>query len=227
MLARFQAGPNRGRSELVKVHNRHALLKLVFNFALLAAAVLDGWPERTAAQQRNPADTEAALRTARQMAAELTDKLRGLLVKELETGGSEGAVQVCAKTAQAVTQEFSQSSGHAVRRVSLGYRNPQGQPDRYERRVLAQFDQQARAKQLVSEQYEVVTEKGQPYLRYLKPIVTGKLCLNCHGQPEQIAPPVRAVLQKQYPADKATGYHEDDVRGAISVKIALAAKAGK
>lgn len=210
----------------MKLSNKRALSKLVFGFALLVAAVLAGWPEPSAAQQRNPPEPEAALRTARQTAAALTDKLRGMLLKELETGGYEGAVQVCAKTAQEVTREFSQPVGHTVRRVSLGYRNPQDRPDAYERRVLTQFDQQARAQRLVSEQYEVVTEKGQPYLRYLKPIVTGKLCLNCHGQPEQIAPPVRAILQKQYPADRATRYHEDDVRGAISVKIALAAKAG-
>ena len=37
----------------------------------------------------------------------------------------------------------------------------------------------------------------------------------------------RCVIQETYPNDQATGYHEGDVRGAISVKIAFPLKAAK
>jgi hypothetical protein len=36
-----------------------------------------------------------------------------------------------------------------------------------------------------------------------------------------------AVLRKKYPNDRATGYREGDLRGAVSVKIALPVKAGR
>jgi hypothetical protein len=181
-----------------------------------------------AAQQKaNDARAEKALLDARKISAELTDKVRGLLLKELEKGGYEGAISVCALVAQDITRQFNEKSGHSVRRISLGYRNPNDFPDEYERQKLESFDRLNREKKLESEYYEVVSEQGREYLRYLKPVVAGKMCLNCHGQPDEIPIGVQRVIQENYPNDRATGYLEGDVRGAVSVKIALPPKAAK
>lgn len=143
-------------------------------------------------QIKQVARVEPALKQARQVASELTDKVRGLLLTELEKGGYDGAVRVCSEVAQNITQEFNRETGHSARRVSLGYRNTKDIPDAYENRMLKKLDQQNRKKELESEDYEVVREQGREYLRYLKPIVAGKMCLNCHGQPDQISPQVMA-----------------------------------
>jgi hypothetical protein len=199
--------------------------------ALLAFLAGVGWfSSQTASsspQVKKDVRVEPALKQARQVSSELTDKVRGLLLTELEKGGYDGAVRVCAEVAQNITQEFNRDTGHSARRVSLGYRNTKDIPDAYESRMLKQFDQQNREKKLAGEYYEVVRERGREYLRYLKPIVAGKMCLNCHGQPDQISPQVMALLKEKYPNDRATGYREGDLRGAVSVKIALPAKAGR
>lgn len=202
-------------------------VKLAITVVFLAAFGFGWQMGKSLAQRNDVAEHDPALKEARKVSADLTDKVRGLLMKELEKGGYEGAVDVCANVAQNITREFNQQTGHQVRRVSLGYRNLNDQPDDYERRLLENFDRQNRQKKLEGEHYEIVSENGRQYLRYLKPVVAGKMCLNCHGQLDEVPPRVRAILQRHYPEDKATGYHEGDVRGAISVKIDLTAKAEK
>jgi hypothetical protein len=178
------------------------------------------------AAQEKAADegVEKALLDARKISAEMTDKVRGLLLKELEKGGYEGAIRICAVVAQDITRQFNKKSGHYVRRVSLGYRNPNDSPDEYELKKLESFDRLNRDKKLESEYYEVVNQNGRRYLRYLKPIIAGKMCLNCHGQPDDIPIGVQRIIQETYTNDRATGYQEGDVRGAVSVKIALPLK---
>lgn len=199
--------------------------------ALLAFLVGAGWfslqSVSSSSQVKKDVRIEPALKQARQVSSELADKVRGLLLAELEKGGYEGAVRVCAEVAQNITQEFNKETGQSARRVSLGYRSTKDIPDIYENRMLKKLDQQTRKKELESEYYEVVRERGRDYLRYLKPIVAGRMCLNCHGQPDQISSRVMAVLRKKYPNDRATGYREGDLRGAVSVKIALPVKAGR
>lgn len=177
-------------------------------------------------QQAASDDTpvQQALQQARRVANELTDKVRGLLFKELEKGGYVGAVRVCSEVAQEIPREFTARTGHYVRRVSLGYRHPKDVPDEYERQKLEAFNRLNRERKLESEYYEVVTEEGREYLRYLKPLITGPMCLTCHGEAQQIPADVKAILAEKYPDDRATGYHTGDVRGAVSVKIALPSK---
>ncbi len=162
-----------------------------------------------------------ALAAARQVAADLTGRLRDLLSRELAAGGFAGAVRVCAETAQQTTQEFAARAGHSVRRVSMKYRNVQDAPDAYERKKLEALEQLHARGQLPGEIAEVVSEAGQAYLRYLKPITIAAMCLNCHGPRESLKPEIRQVLDDRYPGDRAVGYRTGDFRGAVSVRIAL------
>jgi hypothetical protein len=58
----------------------------------------------------------------------------------------------------------------------------------------------------------VADEKGM--VHYFKPILLQPLCLNCHGNEElDISPAVLAMLKKEYPEDKATGFAAGDLRG--------------
>lgn len=162
-----------------------------------------------------------ALNDARQVSSELADKVRGLLLKEIEKGGLADAVKVCSEMAQNITREFNARSGHTVRRVSLRYRNPWNIPDEYERRKLEEFDLLNKKKGMKNEYSEVVDEGGQKYLRYMKPLVALPLCINCHGPKENIPADVKTILAEKYPEDRATGFLVGDLRGAISVKIFL------
>lgn len=188
--------------------------------------LLIGLPSGTAAEQATSGQTRddvplPALNEARRAGNELTDRVRGLLLGELERGGYVGAANVCAQIAPGIATDYSRQVGFTVRRISLKYRNPADRPDDYEAKILRQFAAQLESGRLAPESAEVVRNDGRSHLRYLKPIVIGKMCLQCHGEPTQIAPEIRELLKRQYPEDLAIGYREGDLRGAVSVRIDL------
>ena len=164
---------------------------------------------------------ERALTEARQVSTELAEKVRGLLFQEIEKGGFVSAVRVCSELAQQITLQFNARTGHSVRRVSLRYRNPKNIPDEYEQGKLEEFNFLNQKKQLSNEYVELVNEQGQKYLRYMRPLMTLPLCMTCHGPKENIPSDVKSILTERYPDDRATGFLVGDVRGAITVKIAL------
>ena len=164
---------------------------------------------------------EKALVEVRKASNELAEKVRALLLKEIEKGGFSSAVRVCSETAQEITQKFATQRGYYIRRVSLKYRNSRNAPDDYERKKLEEFDRLNREKKLSNEYVEVVNEHGVEYLRYMRPLIVAPLCMTCHGPKENIPSEVKVILAEKYPEDRATGFLVDDLRGAISVKITL------
>jgi hypothetical protein len=160
-----------------------------------------------------------ALTEARKVSNQLAEKVRGLLLQEIEKGGFSSAVRVCSELAQEMTLQFNARTGHHVRRVSLKYRNPKNVPDAYEQRKLEEFNILNQKKELSNEYSEVVEEQGKKYLRYLKPLIVAPLCITCHGSKENIPQEVKNILAERYPDDRATGFLVGDVRGAITVKI--------
>jgi len=198
------------------------MLKGWLIFILITEALWGGIAGLSESQQptQDP-QPEQAMMEARQISSELADKVRGLLLQEIEKGGLAGAVKVCSEMAQGITREFNARSGHTVRRVSLRYRNPSNIPDEYERRKLEKLDLLNKKKEMKNEYVEVIDEGGQKYLRYMRPLVALPLCINCHGPKENISADVKPILAEKYPEDRATGFLVGDLRGAISVKIAL------
>lgn len=166
-----------------------------------------------------------ALETARSAAGELMGELLGELSAAMAEGGPPRAVRVCSEIAQEV-QASQGRPGVEVGRTSLRVRNPANAPDNFERRWLESLAALHAAGELLDEVARVVeTEGGGRELRYLKPIVIGaELCLRCHGAEAQLDPEVRRILAKRYPEDRATGYELGDLRGAMTVRVALPAE---
>lgn len=162
---------------------------------------------------------------ARMIAGDVLKETRGVLEGALAGGKPSEALRACAAVAQNLARKH-EGDGWRVRRVSERVRNPADTPDADERKVLqAWATLQAEGKLRPSDEHqEVVTENGQEYYRYMKPIfIAGPVCLQCHGPSDTLAPDVREALQALYPDDRATGYKVGDLRGAISVKIPLSA----
>ena len=197
--------------------------------AALIGLVLSLMVGRVSHSQQSHQDSqfEQALLEARQLSKELAEKVRGLLLQEIERSGFENAARVCSELAQEITQQFNKRTRYYARRVSLRYRNPKNIPDDYEQRKLEEFDFLNREKRLENEYMEVVKEGSQEYLRYMKPLVAIPLCLVCHGPKENIPSEIKAILTEKYPDDRATGFLSGDVRGTISVKIALPHKGSR
>jgi hypothetical protein len=166
--------------------------------------------------------SETALREQACAAADaLLQRLVGRLNQEYQQGGAGRGVQVCAQVAQTLTREVAREQGVQMRRVSLKNRNPRNAPDAWERQILQRWERDLQAGKPIGEVGEWRTQQGQRVYRYMRPIMLAMpLCLECHGDPQNIKPEVRRLIRQNYPNDKATGYKLGDLRGAFSITIA-------
>lgn len=171
------------------------------------------------------AQTDTALQdNARKLAAQLQSALAGRLQAEIQAGGPASAIAVCNSVAPGIAADVSRREGVRLTRVSLKTRNPLlGTPDAWEQAVLKRFDERVAKgeKPETLEHAEIVDEPAGRYFRYMKALPVLPLCLNCHGPADNLRSEVKAALAKDYPADRATGYSEGQVRGAISLKRPL------
>jgi len=151
---------------------------------------------------------------------EFMKSLKGILIREIQSGGLVHAVSVCSDTAQILTNNFGIQKGVFIRRVSFKNRNANNYPDEFEKKVLNEFELLKQNKELddKTEYSEIVKEGEYTYLRYLKPIVVQPECLNCHGTKDAMISDVKNLIADRYPEDKAFGYYIGDLRGAVSVK---------
>ena len=158
-----------------------------------------------------------AVDKAKAMVRELGMGLKKNLQMAMKEGGPVNAIPVCKAVGQSKAVEVSRKHGAFIHRVSLKLRNSANAPDTYETKVLRQMENDL-AKGELKLAYVVVEEKGgEKNLRFMKPIVTSKVCTRCHGALDGISPEVIETLKKEYPDDKATGYKVGVVRGAFSV----------
>lgn len=81
------------------------------------------------------------------------------------------------------------------RLVSLKPLNPSNSADDWERKALLQFERSE-----IREVNELVTQNGQPYLKFISAFVTKENCLKCHA---------------------SQGYKTGDIRGGMSITIPL------
>jgi len=163
------------------------------------------------------------LEEARTIPQKMQPKLLEVLQGEIIKTGHVGAIAVCRDKAPQMAKALSEQTGWAIRRVSMKNRNPQAVPDAWEQAVLQDFERRLAAGEDPTkiDKGELVTVDGQKTYRYMKALPTQGLCLDCHGKTNSLAPGVEAKLKGLYPDDKATGYGEKQIRGAITAKKAL------
>ncbi len=94
-----------------------------------------------------------------------------------------------------VMTDFNKLFGVKGHITSLKPLNPDNAPDQWEKKALASFKVEE------DEVTEVSYIGDDPYLRFMKPLVTKKGCLKCHGE---------------------QGYRVGDIRGGVSLGIPLA-----
>lgn len=169
------------------------------------------------------ADDAALIAETREAALAIPPRLLQMVQEEIDKGSYAGAIAACSDKAPKMAAAASQKTGWNIRRVSLKNRNPKAVPDAWERAVLEDFDRRRAAgeKPAEIEKAEIVTEGGQRVLRYMKALPTQAVCLNCHGSADRLSAEVKARLGAVYPDDKATGYSEGQIRGALTVKRPL------
>jgi methyl-accepting chemotaxis protein len=113
--------------------------------------------------------------------------------------------QVPVVAAWKIAQSYVNQAGMEFRTPSLNPRNPDNQPDDFERRALLKFQ----ADPDLKEYFERVTENGRDYMRYAQPVRLTQDCLTCHGDPAGSKDPFGYVKE---------GMKVGDLRGAFAVK---------
>jgi hypothetical protein len=160
---------------------------------------------------------EQAAAIANRLGAELTARLQAAIAD----GGPVAAIEVCQNEAPAIASRLSRETGWQVRRVGTRVRNPHtGLPDAWEQLALQELERRVRAGER-PEKLVIATQVNEPRgaaYRYLRAIVTGPLCVTCHGTKEQQSDELRAALERAYPHDAATGYAPSELRGAFSLR---------
>ncbi len=189
---------------------------------LIAGVLLTGYTSITLAA--DDADTQARINAAKAATGDFIKRLGGTLKQEMKSNGPESAINVCREVAPKIANDISLKNGWQVTRVSNKPRNSMmGMPDSWEQAVLLDFEKRAAKGEKLKTMFhaEVVEEPTGKSLRYMKAIPVAPVCLSCHGGTDKISDSVQAKIDKLYPHDKATGFKEGDLRGAVSIKQPL------
>ena len=141
---------------------------------------------------------------------------KNLKAKFKEDKSGLKAINFCATQAAKISAEVSSKfpDGVSVRRVAIKYRNEANKPDNIDVKVLEQFQKEIDNKTFVKKP-KLVDVNGTK--RVYVPVLVSKACIKCHG--ENIDPKIASVIKKYYPNDKATGFREGDLRGAMVAEI--------
>ncbi len=164
-------------------------------------------------------EVEAGVRLSADAANRFQAQLLAALEQAMAKGGVEGAVAVCARQAPAIAGAVSAQSGATVRRTALRTRNPKAQPDPFERAVLGRWlGAPVDAAGKPQAYHAILTgPDGHETLRYMRAIPLRGQCLACHGDPAEMSDALRQAIARRYPADRAVGFAEGELRGAFSV----------
>jgi hypothetical protein len=189
---------------------------------VVAVAGCNTQPAADRASSTPPVPDSTQLASARAAADALGPDLMGMLMREIEAGGPEAALAVCADSAQIRTERYA-TADLQVRRVGTRVRNPRNAPDSLEQRVLDYLATELAGGRLPTEHQEVSATgpDGAWELRYLRPIVVAERCLTCHGDRGTMPASLHALVAARYPDDAAVGYEAGQLRGAITVRVAL------
>ena len=143
----------------------------------------------------------------------LAQNLKKTLVNAIKNKGLVGAVEQCNIEAPIISQNLS-TKNLKVSRIANKNRNPENKATPEQEQVLKFFEQEISLGKSPKKLYKVV--ETQDSIQYLKPIVTGKVCLACHGS--NVSGELKAKIKKLYPNDLATGFKEGSLRGAFLVE---------
>lgn len=150
----------------------------------------------------------------REKVKQLGQQLQMTLKQAMQSGGPVAGIAACQHAAQPIAVSLSED-GWQVGRTALRVRNPANRADAWEQQQLHDFAAQL-AKGVTPDRLEVMSwsEDGTE-VRYMRPIMTAKGCLQCHGS--DVNDEVKQAIINAYPTDEATGFAEGELRGAFTL----------
>jgi hypothetical protein len=175
---------------------------------IAAQTEFKSWPLSQA-----PAELRIPISRADLVVVMMHDALLRELDDALARGGPAGAINFCHLDATAITQRVGREEGIAAGRTSDRLRNPTNAPKPWAAPLV-----KAHAGRPARSVEGFAVDLGDK-VGVLRPIVERATCAGCHGQEERMAPGVKLVLRDRYPADRATGFTDGEIRGWFWVEM--------
>jgi len=178
---------------------------------LLSAAGSQGQPARWTIREA-PVELRPLIARADLMIAAMQDSIVRELSDKFEQGGADLAINSCHIDSALVAHRIGRE-GAAAGRTSDRLRNPTNVPPRWALPVVTEYAGH-RSRDVEGFAVDLGDKVG-----VMRPISERRICGNCHGPVEGLSPRIRAVLADRYPADKATGFREGEIRGWFWVEV--------
>ena len=168
-------------------------------------------------------DEAKLLEEARYVTRSLPPKLINYIQSSIQQHGVLQTLTRYSHLSPKVLEDAATETGWDIRQISPRNRNPKGSPDTWETATMVEFEKRLAAGEPPINVYKgsIISEGGRKVYRYMQPIMTQKVCLECHGKADQIKPEVLAKIKEIYPNDAAIGYSEGMMRGALSLRKPL------
>jgi len=158
-------------------------------------------------------NADLGLKYAMSTKAQLGKNLMGTI----QSKGTEEAVIFCNVKAFPLTDSMAVVHKATIKRVSDKPRNSNNVASSKEIDHIEKFKKTLGSGQKLT---PIIESLDNDSIQFYYPIITNKMCLQCHGEPNKdIKPAVLEKLTALYPADKAIGYSEDQVRGIWSITM--------
>jgi hypothetical protein len=160
-----------------------------------------------------PADLRPTISRADVLIAAMHDALLRELNDALDRGGPAGAIDSCHIDVTAVSQRLARSHGVPAGRTSDRLRDPTNAPRPWAAAIVRDYAGR-RARDVEGFAVDLGDRVG-----VLRPIVERQMCAGCHGPADGVSQGVRTVLTERYPADRAIGFTNGEIRGWYWVEM--------
>jgi len=138
------------------------------------------------------------------------------LQEAINAKGTENAISFCSTIAIPLTDSMAISFNTTIKRVSDKNRNPENKANKVELSYIEETKLAIAQGKTPKPQLTVLENRQIAYY----PIMTNKMCLQCHGQLKtEILPKTLARIKEMYPNDLATGYKTNELRGIWVVEM--------
>ncbi|GAB4327544.1 MAG: hypothetical protein Kow0074_22940 [Candidatus Zixiibacteriota bacterium] len=173
------------------------------------------WLMPVIADAPSPEVTDQLTAGCRLIVAEFKQALMGEFMRAMKEGGPSTAIRVCRDKAPAVAADYSELEGWSIRRTALRTRNPNNNPDDFERATLMLLELDT----LTEYTQWITDDEGNQTFRYMSAIDMAQPCVTCHGPREAIDDSLETIINENYPEDHAVGFDAGDLRGAFSLTV--------
>lgn len=160
-----------------------------------------------------PADLRPLISRADLIVVSLQDELLRELTAGLKEGGPGFAIKSCHVDVVGVTRRIARQDGVAAGRTSDRLRSPANAPRPWAAPLVA-----ANAGGRARDVEGFVVDLGDA-VGVLRPIAQRSICASCHGPADTLDPAVRSALKVRYPADRAIGFTQGEIRGWFWVEM--------